>query len=391
MINVNRELVHISDDEKFVDNIYWQFEKLYPGQNTFYILVDNKEVDLKYTVKKDNIIIVERKHYKDLIGEFKRNMVVFLHNLEEYKAQIVIESPEEIIFVWMFFGVEYYSYLDKSNVYGKLSSRYKNQWLKTFLKRKVEILFLKYYTFINNKIHPRTLIRKASQKIKYFATISKEDYNLVRDEVNKEFKHFVYSYYPLEFIIKEINIEDIQNSNNSILVGNSSFLSNNHFEAFQILNQFDVEDRKVIVPLSYGDSDYRNEVIKRGSELFEEAFAPVLNFMPLADYNKMLSNCNIAIFNSYRQQAIGNIVALLWMGAKVYLDERNTFYQYLKRKKVIVFSINKDLNSQNKDALCPLKSFEIEENRMILRKNLSSEVLLKALRNQIETIYNNNL
>ena len=212
---------------------------------------------------------------------------------------------------------------------------------------------------------------------------------MVRDKLNADFEHFVFSYYPLEFILEDID-EGNLNSNN-ILLGNSSFLSNNHFEALEILSEMGVDNRKIVAPLSYGDLDYAKEVAKVGKSKFNERFIPIMEFMPLQEYNKLLKSCNVAIFNNYRQQAIGNTITLLWMGSKVYLDERNTFYQFLKRKGIHVFSVNNDLNSSNINALKPLTSNEIKLNREILLKELSSDVLLRKLHFQIESIANNSI
>lgn len=35
------KIIHIATDEKFINTAYWQFEKVAPGQNVFYILVSN--------------------------------------------------------------------------------------------------------------------------------------------------------------------------------------------------------------------------------------------------------------------------------------------------------------------------------------------------------------
>lgn len=387
-MNTKRELVHISDDEKFVDNTYWQFEKIYPGQNKYFILVDDLSKPLKYVSLKENFTVVEKKKYRTIPELFTPNNIVFIHNLEEYKSRIVLEASAKMTFVWMFYGVEYFSFFDSGDLYGPISRKYQYQWFKTILKKRLEPLFLTYYFIKNKKKHPRLLIMEAVKKISHFAIVHKEDFLLVKSKLKLDLEHFFFSYYPLEFLVNDLTKGEFNSKN--ILLGNSSFLTNNHFEALHILTDIKIEDRKIITPLSYGDKEYGEEVINDGKNKFGDSFVPLKNFMPLKEYNKILNSCSIAIFNNYRQQAIGNTITLLWMGKKVYLDERNTFYQYLRRLNIHVFSITKDLNKNNPKALESLNELEIKHNRKILSQELSSEVLLNKLYEQIELIYRQN-
>src|SRR5690606_28840957 len=42
----------------------------------------------------------------------------------------------------------------------------------------------------------------------------------------------------------------------NILLGNSSSYTNNHIEAIDQIANLDLQDRRVIIPLNYGDKDY---------------------------------------------------------------------------------------------------------------------------------------
>ena len=84
--------------------------------------------------------------------------------------------------------------------------------------------------------------------------------------------------------------------------------------------------------------------------------------------------------NSNRQQAFGNILASIWFGAKVYLNESNTIYLYLKRIGIQVFSINTDLVPSNKFVLEKLNTNQQIQNREILKKEFGHEkVLIKTM------------
>ena len=139
------------------------------------------------------------------------------------------------------------------------------------------------------------------------------------------------------------------------------------------------------MPLNYGDGSYINNIIELGTPIFSDKFHPLTTFFELPRYNQIIQNCGVAILNNRRQQAVGNTIALLWHGSKVYLSKRNTFYKYLKRIGVLVFSYENDLSESSINQL--LNIDQIEYNRNILFKNLNSEFLLNELKQKIEKVY----
>ena len=109
--------------------------------------------------------------------------------------------------------------------------------------------------------------------------------------------------------------------------------------------------------------------------------------MPLEDYNKILEGVKIAILNNRRQQAIGNIIALLYMGAKVFLSKKNTYYHFLKRNNIIVYCYEKDLNE--KTINMGLNFEEIEHNRKMLFSLYNSKQLQSELQNSVTKVIKN--
>ena len=106
----------------------------------------------------------------------------------------------------------------------------------------------------------------------------------------------------------------------------------------------------------------------------------------LDEYNKMLSTCSVAIMNHYRQQAVGNIIALVYSGAKVYLSSQNTVYHFLKRIGCNVYSVENDLITSNINALEPLSKEESTQNKEILYRFLNTEKLIEDLRKDILSV-----
>lgn len=118
----------------------------------------------------------------------------------------------------------------------------------------------------------------------------------------------------------------------NILVGHSASASNSHIEIFEKLKN--IKSANIFVPLSYGDENYKFFVIKNGNKILGKKFKPIIDFMNLDDYNQFLLSIDIAIFNSNRQQGLGNIITLLGMGKKVYIKSDTSISKMLIDKGI---------------------------------------------------------
>lgn len=165
--------------------------------------------------------------------------------------------------------------------------------------------------------------------------------------------------------------KNASNKHINILVGNSADPTNNHLEIFNKIERY--KDDKIIIhcPLSYGDSSYASVIIDEGKRLFGDKFLPVIDVMPFDEYKDLLCSIDIAIFNHDRQQAMGNIRALVGMGKKVHMRNSLTSTDSLKSLGVKVFSIE-EINL--------IKSFpESKSNAELMKENYSKEKLIISL------------
>ena len=101
------------------------------------------------------------------------------------------------------------------------------------------------------------------------------------------------------------NTEDLKNIQlgNNILVGNSAHPENNHLDIAYKLKTINLSNRKIIVPLSYGDNKYKKIILKKYKNIFGNKFKPLLDFISIKDYLNILKSCNICIMGHLRQQA----------------------------------------------------------------------------------------
>ncbi|MCE9793850.1 TDP-N-acetylfucosamine:lipid II N-acetylfucosaminyltransferase [Shewanella indica] len=186
------------------------------------------------------------------------------------------------------------------------------------------------------------------KKVGHIVTYIEGDFELARKWYgNKSSRHLCLGYPSNTY--KDYSIQTTGDSFNdkltgiSILVGNSADPSNLHSVAFKALE--DYKDNNIIAPLSYGNAEYASFVTKCGYEKFGGSFYPLKKFLKKDDYVAILSKVDIAIFIHERQQAMGNIITLLGLGKKIYMNRKSTAYQCLKGLGLYVYDFE-DFNIQ---------------------------------------------
>lgn len=182
--------------------------------------------------------------------------------------------------------------------------------------------------------------------------------------------------------IKKNNIKHLLSKRNPgkkiILVGNSGDPSNNHISVLKHLSRFKNKDFIVVLPLAYGDPDYINIVSKMGSDLFRERFFALTEFINPEEYGHLLNSVDFVIMNHKRQQSLGNLLALLYLGKAVFINKDVTTYESLTSKGMTLFSIDHFLKAENFE--------ELTDNESYLEKN-ESAVIKQYGHERIKEIY----
>ncbi|MGO2133820.1 MAG: TDP-N-acetylfucosamine:lipid II N-acetylfucosaminyltransferase [Marinobacter sp.] len=157
-----------------------------------------------------------------------------------------------------------------------------------------------------------------------------------------------------------------------VQVGNSSDPSNNHLEIFEKLASLPANNFRVLAPLSYGNQQHALRVISEGKKLFGDRFVPLIDFLPLAQYQEFLAMIDVAIFNHNRQQGLGNLISLLGMGKKVYLRRGISTTSLLDSLDIEWFDVEKiDLS--------PMPEVSRESNMQRVRQVFSKPNLIAQL------------
>lgn len=362
-------ILHLFDDEKVVNRCINMFEKAIPSKNIFVCIVNNKHIS--HVKETENLYF----HYKgDVFDKSKLGDInaVLIHYLNSEKIDFIEEYIDESCpCYWFVWGADLYSqilyYHNYPFIYEYSYIGYKQRILKGLCHFGYRgKTYKKITSFIRNRI---THI------------CSSIDYELIRsflgNSLSTKQQVLGFTYYPLEAILGDLMNSTITSDN--ILIGNSASVSNNHLYAFKYLSKLNIGNRKVITPINYaGTEKYKSHVIKFGKKYFKDNYIPLINFLPLEEYNNLLTKTSICIFANWRQEAFGNIVVALFLGAKVFLSKRSPINSYLREKGIHIF----DLEDISQDSINSTLSIDIiNNNREILRRFLSEDIIINNIKN----------
>jgi hypothetical protein len=363
-------ILHFAYDEKFIDYAIFHFERVAPSQNVFVVVIPAPDYELQYIQQKEKIRLIanSNENAKKLMSElYQYDAVIFHSLLSPFFLKILhFADSERIKLVWILWGGEFY-------YHPSIEHKYMGELTKSA-----------FYSFFAMALHNgkdliKRIVRKGnivtdSRKISHIVALEAEYVNIQR-EWGGMAKVMWYSYYSIEKTVGSLMNEYV--NDNNIFIGNSATMTNNHLEIFQILKDFDLKGRKIVAPLSYGETKYRDYIVEQGRKLWGNDFVPLLSFMEREKYNRCILGCNIVVMNHYRQQSVGNMITALWLGAKLFMSERSPIYGYFKSMGVIVYSVEKDLHPENTVVFTPLALNEINVNRNILYERYSLSSILE--------------
>ena len=117
-----KKIIHVFNDDKFIDPAITLFEAVIPNVSEYFILKNKKDAFQFVTSP-----LVKRLDFEDEaeMAQFYKtidsntNRVLFLHALEKTKQKIVLNTSSEIIKVWFIWGFDFYSNwkLLRKNIY----------------------------------------------------------------------------------------------------------------------------------------------------------------------------------------------------------------------------------------------------------------------------------
>lgn len=380
----NIKIAHFIIDDKFPDAAYRLFEKASPGCNDFYIYSPDK--NLKY-VKDIPVIFISRFAFKNpfFMKSLEKYDFIVLHSLTKFNQALVSHSNEKLKFVWIGMGYDYYDliydskealYLKKTDAIAQKFDNniiYKKSWLKE-LGKKI--------------IYKNKCKKEVVKRINYFSPVLENEYSMLRKRFDSKFPKYVRWNYGMTTKLVDGDSNKNRVTGQNILLGNSASFTNNHIEVMDFLKHIDLNGKKIICPLSYGNDGYGDYIASKGADDFGDDFVSIREFMPYDEYMEMINSCSNVIMNHLRQQAVGNVAAMLFMGAKVFLNKVNPLHEHYITHGVKLFTIEQ-LYAEPEILDAPLSEEDIENNRAILKSLSGSQAQIDKTRNLIEQVSEN--
>lgn len=386
------KILHVMLDEKFLDMAYRDFETVSP--NTSIYTIPKEGNTLKY-IKTFIPFECTINDYQKLFRENNIKAVVF-HSLSPKFYPIFDVLPSGVKTLWVGWGYDYYSTLLADHYENGLYLAHtiaamheaKNKFSLRNIIRKVSTSYrIGFQNSLNKLFFSKKVINYSEiyNKINYFSPVLDIEFYLA-NAVRYDFSFVEWNYGNIQddYLISDDKTEVVNPQH--ILVGNSATPENNHIDMFiNLVNNYDIKDRYIYCPLSYGDLEYSKVVINEGYKLFGDKFKPLCKFLGKDEYFKILNSCGFVFMNQLRQQAVGNVLSLLCNGSKLFLNKKNPLYSHLQDLGISVSEI--DYNKRvDKIKLECLTLEESRSNKLLVMKNWNRDKNLDLTRNLVNTL-----
>ncbi|HOS46626.1 MAG TPA: TDP-N-acetylfucosamine:lipid II N-acetylfucosaminyltransferase [Paludibacter sp.] len=385
------KILHFAPDEKFIPLQQELFEEAFPGANAWRIQATPGK-PFRHGISHTSTKQVMPSYFRSraLKKESEEFDLLVVHCMNRNHAAGVKTVRPGICVCWFGWGVDYYHllsdqleglFLDKTKILHQCLAKTNNFKTRIISLNRTKIIdYIKIFLpYILSKLRliQEDSIETVADRIDVYRILEVE-VEMVRKAIPKLRAAFCLHYY--------YTTEDVyakgpnEMTGPHILLGNSSSSTNNHIEALDLLQGIVKDERKIIVPLNYGDQSYADEICKIGYKCLGNSFQPLRIWMPIEEYHQKISQCGFVIMNHKRQQAFGNINAALYKGAKVFLRPENPLYKFYLSMGIQICAVE-ELEKHGDQALKPLDAATRDNNRSIIGDYMSRKRTIQHIRN----------
>ena len=100
--------------------------------------------------------------------------------------------------------------------------------------------------------------------------------------------------------------------------------------------------------------------------------------MAIEDYNRQIASCGVVVMNHVRQQAVGNISAALYKGARVFLRRENPLFRFFCDNGATVFPMEQLVNALTNEVTG--SAWCITQNKMAMEAMWARVHVTKSIR-----------
>jgi len=334
-------VLHIFPKSQFTEEYIFFINNHFEKSAHCFILYTNTAFELpKYIYEYENVYDYDNKGLFWLYKKLRKAERIIIHNLGVLVPELAL------------------LYFDSSLVK-------KSMWL---------IWGADLYCFLNprNSVADRIVERMRRRIIRGFpviASLTDGDYELAVKWYGCKSRNIRLDYCEektIELMNRYLQEDRKNDGTTRILLGNSATRTNQHIDAFRMLEHLKNDDICIYVPLSYGDKGYAQEVINEGRRIFGEKLIPLTRYMSREEYYKVLYDIDVGIFNNNRQQGTGNIEALLYYGRKIYLrDDTSMWKEWVDKEGYVLHCVDR-IEDENPKSLSEVTKYEKEKNRELI-------------------------
>lgn len=313
--------IHVMTKEKFTDGIAAFYNHFFNNGEHEIIYFHRKNED---SLMNENLKICQKEYYsnnRNDIVEFLLSLqcdYIFLHSLFFVtiidKIKILFKKNLMNKIIWIEWGADLYSWEKQGNLKSKLSN-------------------LINYSF--------------RQKLKYVVCIFKPDLEYFKHKFPNSRAKLYYAPYtgyprPKELTVQYNEIsrlrEDLRiGAPIYIQIGHNGAETLNHKKILNYLFKFKEENIRLVIPLSYGGTrEYADGIEAYARKLFGDKVIILREFMPEKKYYELINKVSIAIFDTTRQCALGNINIMIFRNVKLYLSQNGVMYDYFSKNGIPV-------------------------------------------------------
>jgi hypothetical protein len=380
--------LHLMHDEKFIDRFIQVWEQHDRAINNLYLVYNRPDKSRLRHISSPRVVCCEwgTPACRTIVDQARQFDKIFVHFLDARLYRYVASFPVGVKVLWVFWGGDYFAGRQEREAH--LFDEETMQYLR-FRESSRSMVHLRRAKHTVQDWWLEIQKRKAIARVDYLLHWNRLDFELIKSNypLRANFLPFAYDGGTLgeKRCDEGYQNADLFQGRKVVLLGNSATPSNNHISMIHLLSRISLpRDVLVVAPLSYGDEKYADHISRLGLEILGERFLALREFLPLADYNRLLSRSDVGIMNHRRTQAGANVMGLLREGRRVFMNEVSTLYQMLAKNGVAV-SPTRDLRSS--EALFePVCERVVEHTRSLLYRLFGPEFHHRAL-SRIASIY----
>ena len=355
--------LHIVPDNVFINKFYENLQETGTVENNR-IVVRTNDKGLQRIKHNLPFAKLYSSRFDELTGETKEYEKVFIHQFTPLLYRWVSNNHFNEL-NWMVWGADLYS-LPSVN-----AELYEALTIKKYINKHFKIAAFMYRAKVA-LLHDAHR-EKAYGKVNHVLTWMTSEFDFATQHLpalkGASHQFFFYendvSYHALDEVLKR-DLAHSPTRRPTYILGNSSTAELNHLDAVALIDAQGVS-ADLVVPISYGDSNY-SRFLKKNLVYESGDLRYIDTYMSFQEYLQFLNSTDGLIMHNVRPQGYGNILMMMYLGKKIFLNPKNISIPELTKGGLTWLPVREIANEGGVNWL---------QNRSAVTRLLSHESLLK--------------